>query len=153
MNKEYIPVHKDLNLNDAWWIHTGLEIGKQVHHNVIREGSGRYDGYVISIPHGEVIEVKTTWEASIAVRLYLAQMALLKIRTAPYNTSAWAVWAQKIAAAAMKPGLFPEQGDAPEEEYIHDGWLAEDGTYAANVESMQAGVAHHAIFKINLKDK
>lgn len=71
------PLHADTNLNDDWWASKHITICWhdrpvfQVHHNAIRDGSGRFDGYLVH-DHGKaMVCVRTVAEAEAAIVLFV----------------------------------------------------------------------------------
>ncbi len=61
--KSYTPVHDDTGLNDDWWHERGFSLtgsASMVHRNLIRDGSGRYRGYIYC--NGREVVLMTTVE-------------------------------------------------------------------------------------------
>ncbi len=50
LTKAHTPIHEDTDLNDDWWRERGFSLlgdSTVVFRNFIRDGSGRYDGYIL----------------------------------------------------------------------------------------------------------
>lgn len=113
---DWTPIHEDLELTEYWFGQHGIYLSQGLFYNSIRDGGGHYDGFALDMPHGDSVYVKTIREAEIAIKWWKSQQALSTIRTAGNNTSAWAQWAQKWCAHAMRPETFPRPpADAPDE--------------------------------------
>jgi len=66
--RTYTPIHEDPNLNDDWWAAKGLKLGEDIYYNAIRDGSGRFDGYVTVIKR-EVYVMRTLAHAEEVILL------------------------------------------------------------------------------------
>lgn len=65
--RQYVAIHEDKNLNNAWWENHGMKIGEVVFYNAIRDGSGRYDGYAIVLSK-KIYFIKTVAEAEATLK-------------------------------------------------------------------------------------
>lgn len=70
--RTYTPLHDDLSLNNEWFESRDFKLGVDFFYNAIRDGSGRFYGYIVPIgeyPNIETHSIRTVEQAEVVVKL------------------------------------------------------------------------------------